>query len=305
MRYALNDNGSKIEVTSSGEIGICPGCGSEVVGRFGMVNEKHWSHKAKNCDNWYEPITEWHLSWQNIFPEKYREISLKSSTGEIHIADIQLKNKLVIEVQNSSIKIDEIISRENFYGKNNMIWILNGETLTKKSKIISYQFHKKKFLLRFEIPNYSTKIKEYDLDEFRSALFKNSVIKELNNSPYLINSNVNNGCFFNYEFSKSMSFFELEIELQYLFRSTCQKLYGYDAFNELKLNFSSSHIDNSRNHYTNVILEQKNWRKFINFMNYPVLIDNLEGLTSDLLYWYQKNRIVKRSDFITKYLNYT
>ena len=94
MRYALDNEGNKIEVSSSGEKGICPGCGSNVYGRYGMVNKEHWYHKVKNCDNWYEPITEWHLNWQNIFPENYREIALKSETGEIHIADIRLKNKM-------------------------------------------------------------------------------------------------------------------------------------------------------------------------------------------------------------------
>jgi MoxR-like ATPase len=39
-------------------------------------------------------------------------------------------------------------------------------------------------------------------------------------------------------------------------------------------------------------------------MKYPVIFDNLEGLSDDLLYWYQENRIIKRSEFIKKYLSW-
>jgi len=134
MRYALNNKNRRIEVSYSTEKAICPICRKIVYGKKGEFKIKHWAHLAYNCDEWYEPVTEWHLWWQNKFPEKNREVYLKKDF-EIHRADILLENELVIEVQNSPIKPKEIEKRERFYGENNMIWILNGENLAKKSEI--------------------------------------------------------------------------------------------------------------------------------------------------------------------------
>jgi len=55
------------------------------------VRPKYWSHKEKSCDNWYEPITDWHLKWQNYFPKNNREITIKDTEKNIyHRADIKL-----------------------------------------------------------------------------------------------------------------------------------------------------------------------------------------------------------------------
>ncbi len=70
MRFAFDDNGKKITVQYSGQRAVCPDCHDELIGKFGDYKVPHWSHKTKNeCDTWYEPITAWHLSWQDKFPE--------------------------------------------------------------------------------------------------------------------------------------------------------------------------------------------------------------------------------------------
>lgn len=145
MRFALNGQGEKIEVEFSGQRATCSCCDHEVVGRHGKIRPKHWYHKSlKECDLWHEPITAWHLEWKNYFQKKNLEVELKDSQNKTsHRADIRLDNGLVIEVQNSPIKIEEIEQREKFYGnEKGLIWILNGKTLLKKCEL-SYTYEEK------------------------------------------------------------------------------------------------------------------------------------------------------------------
>ena len=305
MRYAYNEQNDKIEVSFSGERAKCPDCDSIVIGKKGSFKIKHWCHKAKNeCDSWYEPITEWHLKWQNLFPIQYREVSMKKANGKSHRADLKLKNNLVIEVQNSPIKIDEIEERESFYGENNMIWILNGETLARKSSI-TYQFNKKQFVLYFSIPAYSSLVSNYDMDDFKANLYRNELLFDLNNDKSLIDYQESNGHYFRYEFDTNKNFLEIDSELSYLFKKTCNELYDYDAYHKMFSDFKISYINEKKDNYSHVKLNKLYWRSFIDFMSFPVFIDNLNGLESDLLYWYQENKIIKRSEFIDKYLKYT
>ena len=97
----------EIEVSNSGERAKCRDCGSLVIGRKGEIRPKHWYHKSTvDCDSWNDPITEWHLNWQDKFPSKNQEITIYDDINNIHHrADIQLNNGLVIEVQNSPIKL--------------------------------------------------------------------------------------------------------------------------------------------------------------------------------------------------------
>lgn len=150
MRFALDEIETRKEVSYSGEKAKCPNCGSIVIGKKGNVKAEHWAHKSNyDCDSWHEPITEWHLSWQNLFPKKYLEVSLKNGFNESHRADIRLNNGMVIEIQNSPINLIEIEKREAFYGVNNMIWILNGDKLLKNS-YLTYKFSEKRFSLNFQ-----------------------------------------------------------------------------------------------------------------------------------------------------------
>lgn len=128
FRYALDELNQNIEPIK-GKHAWCKLCGLEVLSVIPEKRAKHWRHKAKEgCDPWWENITEWHLSWQNSFPEECREIICQDPvTQEKHRADIITKNGMVIEVQHSSINVDERQAREKYYlsiyGK--MIWIVH------------------------------------------------------------------------------------------------------------------------------------------------------------------------------------
>lgn len=106
--------------------GFCQICGEPCISKCGPKVTWHWAHIARTrCDAWWENETPWHREWKSRFPEDWRErVHIDPNTGEKHIADIEAENGLIIEFQNSPIELDELRSREEFYG--NMIWVVNG-----------------------------------------------------------------------------------------------------------------------------------------------------------------------------------
>ncbi|MEH1887894.1 MAG: competence protein CoiA family protein [Nostoc sp.] len=117
MRYALV-NGQKLEAQKGIIDAVCPCCGNPVIPNCGPIKIHHWSHKnLKDCDSWYEPITEWHINWQNLFPEECREVVMGN-----HRADVVYKS-CVLEFQHSFISADNIKEREAFY--KNMTWVFD------------------------------------------------------------------------------------------------------------------------------------------------------------------------------------
>ena len=70
-------------------------------------------------------MSEWHMSWQKLFPHKNREVVIKSE-NEIHRADV-LCFGTVIEFQHSPISKSEFSRRNKFYtdaGKK-VVWIFD------------------------------------------------------------------------------------------------------------------------------------------------------------------------------------
>lgn len=105
--------------------GKCPGCSEAVTAKCGTQRVWHWAHKGRlTCDPWWEPETQWHRAWKNLFPLSWQEVVLRSpQTGERHIADVRAPHGLVMEFQHSAIDPTERISREKFYV--NMLWVVD------------------------------------------------------------------------------------------------------------------------------------------------------------------------------------
>lgn len=123
MQLALV-NGSRVEAYPTGR-GVCPICAREVVAKCGTRVIHHWAHSSRrSCDPWWEPETQWHRDWKNLFPVECREVSHRASDGEIHRADIKTPTGIIIEVQHSMMNDAERTSREQFYG--NLIWVVDG-----------------------------------------------------------------------------------------------------------------------------------------------------------------------------------
>lgn len=131
MIYAVND-GQRITATPGGAA-VCPSCGSPVVAKCGKIKVWHWSHSTRDCDSWSEGMTEWHASWQDLFPLEWREVVIRRGK-QFHRADVLLPNGRVVEFQHSSIGVGEIREREQFY--QNMIWVFDVRDAFRNDRLI-------------------------------------------------------------------------------------------------------------------------------------------------------------------------
>ncbi|MEP7377888.1 MAG: competence protein CoiA family protein [Chitinophagaceae bacterium] len=123
MLYAIIEGIKK--GATPGNKGMCPFCQNEMVAKCGQFKSWHWAHKRiDSCDAWYKSETEWHRNWKQIFGVTNCEVIL-TINGQKHIADIQTIHGKIIELQNSPINLETLVSREDFYAPN-LIWIING-----------------------------------------------------------------------------------------------------------------------------------------------------------------------------------
>ena len=148
MIYALDENNNLIEATETGQRAIDPYTKTEVISAVGEFNVPHWRLKSTvDYDSWSEPVGPWHIKWQKFFRDKYNAklevIMYDKETGEKHIADVVLPNGIIIEIQHSPIKVEEIEDRERFYG-NNMIWFLDIDTMFNEIGI--FGIHSERYL---------------------------------------------------------------------------------------------------------------------------------------------------------------
>lgn len=94
---------------------------------------------------------------------------------------------------------------------------------------------------------------------------------------------------------------ELEsIQLKFQIVSSYQYLYEHidvEFFRENLKVYGQRKVVNSKSSK----LIRKYWRSFIDEMTFPVFFDKLKGLNGDELYWFQKNKIVKKEKFLYKY----
>jgi competence CoiA-like predicted nuclease len=129
MKFGLDKiTNDKIE-PHAGLAALCPCCGKDLIPKCGNIKIHHWSHKStRHCDPWWEPESEWHRKWKNMFPKEWQEtVKIDPHTNQKHIADVYNPElDLVIEFQNSPMSIEEMQSRERFYKR--MIWLVNGTT---------------------------------------------------------------------------------------------------------------------------------------------------------------------------------
>ena len=116
MLYALN-SGERIKA-SPGLAASCPECRDSLLPKCGHIRVWHWSHRIFSAGCVNEPESQWHLMWKLKVKEKFCEVKIDE-----HRADIVGNGGVVIELQRSSISVDEIKAREEAYAK--MIWLFD------------------------------------------------------------------------------------------------------------------------------------------------------------------------------------
>lgn len=122
MRYALVDK-EKQEARPKLR-GTCPGCGGETIAKCGAIKIWHWAHIGEDCDPWHEPESAWHLGWKKEAPSARCEVVMPP-----HRADIVGRDGLVVELQHSSIAVQDIYDREDFYKR--MVWLIDAMPFAK------------------------------------------------------------------------------------------------------------------------------------------------------------------------------
>jgi len=125
IRYANVDG--QLREPDKGLKGICPGCNKSLTAKCGPIKIHHWAHeRGSDCDHWWEPMTQWHLDWQNNFAPAWCEVIFRDEqSGEFHRADIHTPKGVTIEFQHSTLSFEELESRNSFYKK--LIWVVNAQ----------------------------------------------------------------------------------------------------------------------------------------------------------------------------------
>ena len=82
MNWAIKD---KQRITAKPkQIANCPICNEKVISKCGSIKVWHWAHKSNiDCDEWYEPETQWHREWKSKFPKEQQEIIIGKHRADI------------------------------------------------------------------------------------------------------------------------------------------------------------------------------------------------------------------------------
>lgn len=120
-------DGSRIQATYSGQKGVCECCGNYVTAKCGDINIWHFAHDSSDeCDSFYEPMSDWHIAWQNWFSSFGAEVEVSMSDGIArHRADVVSADGIIWEIQHSALSTEDIQERERFYGVENMRWLFD------------------------------------------------------------------------------------------------------------------------------------------------------------------------------------
>ena len=298
MIYAYNQSKKRVEATETGQRAVCPCCDSEVISACGNFVVNHWKHKRKSdCDSWYQPMSEWHYNWQQQFPKEWREkVMFDKVTGEKHVADIRRPDGKVIEIQHSPIKVEEIESREAFYG--DMIWVLDGRKLlsanvhyVKPIKTVTfydlYEIHIDPIyfsvLKSNAVLNYIKEVtKKYGYYILMHNRVKSKFLKE---SDIKFNEHDGIVCF------KLVVASHKEQDHSHLFKAV-------KAPSKYKLIDSYRNEQTSEGYYSYSSYQK---RQFVKYIEKSVFIDNLENYPNHL-WWLQREQLISKSAFINKFI---
>ncbi len=169
MRFAIDKNGERVHIddTDKSLNYFCPCCKGKLILKMGMIRAHHFAHEPNFVCNdfWNYDISDWHISWQSLFPKDCQEI-VKEIKGIRHRADVLLeKEKVVFEFQHDALSSFEFDNRNEFYNTlgYKVIWIFDVEELYCSGAIENYKSNLwkwKKAKKTFSNYNYKNKLVE-------------------------------------------------------------------------------------------------------------------------------------------------
>jgi competence CoiA-like predicted nuclease len=135
-----------IEPTYTGQLAICPVCKKELSAAIYTNQESRFRHSFnEGCAFENKTISDWHVTWQSRFENteyRYPELGLR--------ADVLFQKGLVLELQHSPIKYQQMRFRENGYQK--MVWIFDltsqkhKKNIQIKNKTITWEYPDKHWI---------------------------------------------------------------------------------------------------------------------------------------------------------------
>lgn len=128
MYYAVDAEGKRVSIDDAkqSQTYYCPICGEPLIQKRGTIKEYHFAHKSSSlCDQWHYDMSEWHRTWQLLFPPDTREVVVECN-GIKHRADV-LVSDTVIEFQHSRLSNSEFWERNRFYNAAGyeVLWIFD------------------------------------------------------------------------------------------------------------------------------------------------------------------------------------
>ncbi len=217
------------------------------------------------------------------------------STGISHRADIKLHNGVVIEVQNSAIEVNEVEQREAFYGKDGLVWIINGCTLIGHCSI-SYKYFPRRMNLFLNV-NPGSPFGYRHINHFFHHFSRSRLSDKIRHHSKFESILQENGNTLTINFSEAINFENLVLNLE------------NEIDRILKIPYKGFTFEPSRKYfeikttctyelYRDVYFTKKYFRKFIDKMKCAVFIDKIDGLPDDMLYCYHSNSVLKKSELI-------
>ena len=117
MLIAHDEKGNRVSIdrVRKEEKYFCPICSLGLtVKNNGKIRKPHFAHKIGSDCDWGD-MSEWHISWQEKFPEENQEVIIENN-GIKHRADVLIPSaNTVIEFQHSPISAEEFNARNQFY----------------------------------------------------------------------------------------------------------------------------------------------------------------------------------------------
>ncbi|MCP6758353.1 MAG: competence protein CoiA [Fischerella sp. CENA71] len=149
MLFAIVGDNKKAK-PSKGMLAVCPACHKPVIAKCGSILIHHWSHLSGSDCSGKEPMTQWHYSWQEFFASEHREIVMCNGIIRQR-ADLCLPqpngSKLIVEFQCSSISVEEISKREQFYTQfGHLLWVFDAQDFCIKLELASPNSNIYKFI---------------------------------------------------------------------------------------------------------------------------------------------------------------
>lgn len=149
MLVAKNERGQSVSLIESqaggGRNFFCPGCGNPVRLRRGQVIRPHFAHiSLNNCHYFSENESAQHLALKislHQWAGKHSQVELEKRLPELEqIADLLVEDRLVLEVQCSTLPLKRLKERTYAYRRAgyHVLWLL-GEQLWLKNRLTKLQ----------------------------------------------------------------------------------------------------------------------------------------------------------------------